>query len=423
MPRKLLKVIVVLAVILGIVVVISNLLPEKVVPGTTKHISNEKQKGTIRHTEERKTSSDVYYDPDLDTYFSQKIKPNNTNKESGPNVKLLEKMEFSPEPKSLLKRAISFCVTEDEVFIITDYEASNIKVYEKSGSFLKLTKIIGEEGYGTGEFKKPAYCFYNTKEKKFGVMDFGTRKISIYKIKGKIEFELFKEIFCQKMGTDSQLKGNKLLISGYMPTPKKETYDLYYIDLIDNQPEFLLPSYCKYGLKSFNDYVTQYRRKPDIKAIGISSRLDIHRDDVYFVWEGDLRIIKINIGSREWTSFGEKTPSYIKPFASRRLLEGYSKGNPKVTRIEKTKMSFIRDIFVNPKYVMVIYEGPIMQDKSSNFRLQFYTLDGDFIKEVPISGKPDRKMWFDKDMNILYSLSSKLIEDVEHYFILKYEIY
>ena len=68
-------------------------------------------------------------------------------------------------------------------------------------------------------------------------------------------------------------------------------------------------------------------------------------------------------------------------------------------------MSYVRNIFASPGYVFVIYEGPDKQNKKSNFRLQFYTPDGDYIIEVPVTDKPGFKMWFDKDKSILYSLS------------------
>ncbi len=79
-------------------------------------------------------------------------------------------------------------------------------------------------------------------------------------------------------------------------------------------------------------------------------------------------------------------------------------------------MSFVRNIFTNPKYVLVIYEGP----NPKNFRLQFYTLEGTFKGEVPIPGQPNWKMWYDKNGNFLYSLSNNSDKGV--YFILKYKI-
>jgi hypothetical protein len=187
-----------------------------------------------------------------------------------------------------------------------------------------------------------------------------------------------------------------------------------------------LPSYLKYGLKSSSDYKKQFREKPDIPAIGVMGLFDIYRDNVYFVWEGNLKVIKINIASGyiEPKPFGMQPPYYIKPHASEKLLEARSKRDKNVIVNERARMSYVRNIFVSSKYILVIYEGPINQGNASNFRIQFYTFDGDFIKDAPIQGQPGHSMWFGKDENILYSLSSKSSsEDDRNYLILKYQIY
>ena len=64
----------------------------------------------------------------------------------GQGVKLIEKIKFSPETELPLK-SIAFCVTEDEVFIIPDYQAGNIKVYEINGKYLELIKIYQKHPY------------------------------------------------------------------------------------------------------------------------------------------------------------------------------------------------------------------------------------------------------------------------------------
>lgn len=43
--------------------------------------------------------------------------------------------------------------------------------------------------------------------------------------------------------------------------------------------------------------------------IAIKVFIDIQGDGIYFVWEGDLKITKIDIKSGEFTSFGYKTPA------------------------------------------------------------------------------------------------------------------
>ena len=106
------------------------------------------------------------------------------------------------------------------------------------------------------------------------------------------------------------------------------------IDLTNDQTTFLLPSYHKYGLKSFDEYETKYHRKSDIRTIGIVVFFDIQGDDVYFVWEGDLKILKINMKSGKLVFFGKKPSHYIKPFATKEMSEARRNRNANFVREE-----------------------------------------------------------------------------------------
>jgi len=337
------------------------------------------------------------------------------------NVKLQQKIRFLPQSE-LPPKPRTFCVTEDELFILPDHKAGNIKIYEKA-KYLELVKVIGRKGYGQGEFIEPTFCFYNRKEGKFGVFDFGRRKILLYDRIGKVAFEFSREFYCLELGTDMELTGETLLVAGYHPDPNNIPYDLYSINSIDNRMDFLLPSWEKYGLQSLQEYGEKYRGKDGdkIKALGINVWFDVDNqgDHVYFIWEGNaLRIIKLNIESKELIVLhGKETPHYKKPSASEKLLEARRKRDVKTTKAERAKISFVTNLFVNSKYFFLIYEGP----NQSNFRLQFYNLDGKFIDDVPLPGQPESNMWFDRHRNILYALSSKE-GNPEEFFILKYKI-
>jgi hypothetical protein len=170
-------------------------------------------------------------------------------------------------------------------------------------------------------------------------------------------------------------------------------------------------------LKSVDEYETKYRKEPDIRAIGIKGVFDVHQDNVYFAWEGDLRIVKINIKSGAIRTYeGKKQPGkYVKPHAFRGLLDSLLSRDRYRHQIERQKMSYVRNIFItNREHILVIYEGP----GEANFRAQFYTLDGKFLDEVPLPGKPSYRMYLNKEKNILYSLANRGVE----YFILKYKI-
>jgi hypothetical protein len=343
----------------------------------------------------------------------------NTSAALESTVKLVGKVEFSPKAELPLKPK-SICVTEDEFFLIPDSGARNIKIYKKEEKFLNLVSTIGRKGYRPGKFLKPTFCFYNKNERKLGVMDFGRKKIIFYKKKDGIKFEYEKEISCWRGGTGIQLIGNKLFISGYATDPNGNPHDFCSIDLTNGQITYLLPSYYKYGLKSFREYETQYRKKPDIPLIGINGWFDIHEDDAYFIWEGNLKIIKVNIvsGNIEPEPFGMQPPHYVKPYASKKMSEARSKRNSNLADSERAKMSYVTNIFVKRKYILVVYEGPVTQEKLPNSWLQFYSLDGEFLKEEPIEDNHGPRMWFNKDKSILYSFSN----DKGKYYILKYKI-
>jgi hypothetical protein len=338
----------------------------------------------------------------------------------GVGIKLSGKIKLIFQDVDFLQKPRDFCVTGDNLFLIPDYNAGNIKIYESNG---KLINVLGRKGVGPNEFVKPTFCFFD--EGKFGVMDWGIRKIFIYDRIGQTkDFKRVKEISCFSLGTGIHLRNDKLFVSGYRPNEKSKPFDLYYIDLANNQINLLLPSYKKYGLKSFDEYETKYRRQPDIGVIGIGGWFDLHEDDVYFAWEGDLRIIKQNIRTGEVSYFGRKSANYVKPYATKKLINSISTRDFKTTQQEKAKMSFVRSIFTSKKHVLLVYEGPVKNDKNPGFMIQFYMFNGDFVEEIPIPGEPDRKMYFLKNKNILYSLTSELDEDLnEIHYMLKFDVY
>jgi hypothetical protein len=107
---------------------------------------------------------------------------------------------------------------------------------------------------------------------------------------------------------------------------------------------------------------------------------------------------------------------------SEKLREAFDNRDPQLTEKEREKMSFVSKIFVNSDYVLVIYKGPAKEGNSSNFILQLYNLQGRYLGEAPIPGQPGERMSFDKDKNILYSLSRDSSNRIARYFIAKYFI-
>jgi hypothetical protein len=338
-------------------------------------------------------------------------------------VKLVERIVI-PKNEDLSKTLtlpLAFYVTGDGVFIIPDYEAGNIKVYEEVGGFLELVNTIGRKGFGVGDLQEPKYGFYDETESELGVIDYGLRKIFIYERVDRMKFICVQEFPCLRLGYDIQLaKKDIVLVSGAKIGQDGKSYGLYCVALKnDYQAMPLLPLYKNFGFASDKEYKKQMK---DISKIGTKSWFDIYEDNIYFVWEGDLRILKLNIEGGEPTYFGKKTSNYTKPSASEELKSALIKEDYTLIQNEKSKMSFVRNIFVTSKYVLLVYEGPGKQD----FTLQFYTLDGDYLNEIALpstnEGQPDSRLVFDKNRGILYSLSSEVDKHGEHFYILKYKI-
>jgi hypothetical protein len=194
-----------------------------------------------------------------------------------------------------------------------------------------------------------------------------------------------------------------LIVSGYVTDKNKNSYELYGINLENpEQKDFLLPSYQKYHLANDKEYQIEYFEKRTLPAMGIRAFIDVYGDDVYFVWEAKLKIIKINLKTKEKTAFGYPTPRYIEPFASELLVNAYRNRDYTSILQERMQMSFVRDIIATSQYIFVVYDGPD-QDK---FMMQKYSPDGKYLDETKIPRDYIyQEMWLEKESYKLYSLS------------------
>lgn len=325
----------------------------------------------------------------------------------------------------------SFCVTEDEMFLIPDHTAGTIKILGRSGNSLVFIEEIGRNGFGKNRqkrFSRPMYCLYNQYEGKVGIIDYGekgkseTKRIFVFERNGKVDLKLFKDFECKRLGDDIKLAGdgNQMVISGYLLNKENMPFDLYSINLRTGQTNYLLPSHKKYNLKTNDDYELEYDQRQTLPAIGIMAFIDIQGDDVFFVWEGAMRIIKLNLRSKEEKVFGFETPHYTKPNGLR-LSKFYKKRELETMWKEELKtMSYIRNIFATSRHIFLVYETGRNKksDYVSKYRLQTYTPDGDFVGDVEIPGNPIRQMWLDKESYELYAFS----EESGKLSVLKYKI-
>ncbi|MCK5056793.1 MAG: hypothetical protein KAT34_09075 [Candidatus Aminicenantes bacterium] len=323
----------------------------------------------------------------------------------------------------------NFCVTEDKIFLLPDYQAGKVKVFSENGSFLKFIRELGSENIGEEKMLNPMYCFYSRHEGKLGVFDYGARRLFIYKRSGQVEFDLIKVVDCQRLGYDMDFSGDgkQLIVSGYVTDKDNIPFDLYSINIETlkineiRQINHLLPSYQKYGLADNEEFQSKYFTEQTLPAVGIKAFFDTSGDELFYVWEGALRVIKLNLRSKELTTFKHETLNYTKPNGNK-LAESHKNGDLKTTWKKQKKYAYVRNIFATPRHVLLVYETATSNiNNTSAIRMQIYNIEGKYIDEVLIPGRPGKQMWLDED-NELYAFSMQPGNNNKGFSILKYKI-
>ena len=339
----------------------------------------------------------------------------------GVDINLIEKITLSQE-KDFIQVCVSFAVTADNVFYLSDVKGANIKIFNDKGN---LEKTWGQKGPGPNEFFAPLACDFH--QGNLAVMDVTKSRIFILERKGKFGLTLKKSLICMSPGLAMTLMDDGILIGSGKTDKSGKNYDLFIQPLDGKEVKFLMPSGIKYGLAPFMDWRKIYQIRPDIDAIGSNGRCDREGENAYYVWEGNLRVITINMKTGLIGSFGEKTGNYVKPVISKRMIEAKQKLNTKAYHEEKSRMSTVESLFAGSRYVGLLYKSPVKKAanhnaSSSAFLLQFYTPEGKFLKETVVSDKYS-KMLMEQQGNNVYFLGSFLDEDLNEIFeILKYKI-
>jgi hypothetical protein len=327
------------------------------------------------------------------------------------------------QEKVILQRIINFSITEDGYFLFPDMKAGNIKIYNQKG---KLKKVWGRRGPGPDEFFRPAYSSYN--KPYFLLMDLGKRKLSIFKKeKGVISFKKINEILILASGYDFKfISPKKILVSGYKADSNGKEYDLYFLNPQSTHAEFLLPSHLKYGFSTHQKYKNKYLS--NIAPIGIYGYCDDMKNNIYFAWNGNLNILKINGDSKKISHFGKNTKNYIQPHVSPQLLKLYNERSKQVSK-EMQKISYVTGIFADEGFVGVTYANFKKEIEGWQTIVQFYSHDGVFLKEAILPGAINTTTYADpsfcyvKESNTLYYLARTMDEEFNDIFkILKFKI-
>jgi len=301
-----------------------------------------------------------------------------------------------------------FCITEDELVIIPDVGAKNIKLYEIRKSQLQLIKTFSREGYSQGELQKPLLCFYNKSEGRLGVLDLDRAKIIVFDRVSRTEFDFFDEFYCPSGAYDFNINEDQLLISGFQKDEKGTPFDLYFYTLTTRKISYLLRSTEKYGMES-NKYYERYIKDIKFQTIGIKGYVAINDVGMYayYLYEGNLeRLLKVKLSNNEITEIKLKPElsKYKKPSADDKLKKWYQEKNIRKTEAVRAKMFYVRGLYTQKDNVITLFQGPDPNGGINSWLLVYNEKTGD-QKELLIPGPIDKfRQWFEPQSTFLYTL-------------------
>ncbi len=336
---------------------------------------------------------------------------------------LINGVELKPEKtirlqgnnKSIISHISRFTINNNEEIIVPDAKMSNVKVFSSSGS-LKYT--LGRKGQGPGEFIMPYTCY--SSEGGLWVSDIQGYKISKFTSESDgYKYKDFIRIF--GLCTDIKVINNTLYIAGYIDG-KSGAHALYSKDLKEPRNiEYLLRNEFKYGYTpdQSNQFQNDWKERKNFSSFDQSGFFEVFKNDIYFIWPGDLRIIKINIKDKSTRIIKHKTDNYIKPFVSKELIEAYKKRDSSTVRELRKNMSFVGGVFVTQKHIGLIYRGTFDSSlRGGPVYIQFFTHEGKFLEESKLQGAVgdvffSKTFHYSEETSKLYYLNRKETQDDE----------
>jgi len=322
-----------------------------------------------------------------------------------------------------------FIVTEENYFVVCDTKSADFKIYDSEGNPIK---IFGRRGYGPDEFSNPWLFDYSNN--RMLVSDTRTKNIFIYEKKDDLNWIKKNEIHAVSVVDVKLMPDLERILFCRFPIPDHPS-GKYYIMLtqtIDsNDKDFLLPFELQFGPKSKPVDFNKLRKLgptqlPDYIALPQWKYCDFYQDDIFFIWTGNLAIIKININDKKVNYFGRKTENYVKPNVSRQFKKAYLEHNSKEYRDHIQEMSWVAKLFADRNFVGVIYSNFDKENSRWKAFVQLYDHKGNFILEnqlLDFSSSYERGTYFyDKEKRILYCLSDHIRGEEVVFYISMYKI-
>lgn len=317
----------------------------------------------------------------------------------GIEIKLIESFSLSQQEILLLSPG-SFGVTNDDVLIIADRRDACFKMYSLSGAYMGKwgCKSLRPNDIGT-----PNYCDFQ--EPFLSYLDYGRQRVFVYRRESLTKYEKTAEFICPDLGYDIHVMPDRILISGFVTDPKREDYELYSRDLKTGAIDYLIASREKYDFDS--------KLSKSWTVIGQFGYCAADGQFIYYVWQGDLRIVRKELETRALKSFGNKTNNYHQPIVTATWQSAYDSLNQADMLKEKRKYSFVSGVFADTEFVGIIYYNYNCKIGAWAPILQVYSPDGALLSELMLheaSSIDDytlKHFYYRKDINRLYYLSSK----------------
>lgn len=328
-------------------------------------------------------------------------------------IRLTQNEEFIAYPGDL-------SVLEDEYFFICDIKDQKLMLFDQNGRFQKSWKTIGQapseyQGVWLSDYHRPY----------LGVYDLRARKLLIYRRVGLSEFKWIRDIHeTEGYVYDFKIDNERI----YFDTPiffKNQYYFIHIVDIQGKTDEYCLPAAVRYGHKPETDF-----RKPDgeFRKLWGPPRpfMDVFEGYIFSAWKGMLNVLKIDLVTKGWISFGHKTKTYSKPKTWNIAGKDY-KIVEKWREENEHKCSWTAGIFADKGLVGLLY---LDYDNNQNCWtpiLQLYNDEGVYLKEMLLVGAQavyTRLIYnYSRDSGCLYILNMTELDSGEvEYNVLKYPI-
>lgn len=345
---------------------------------------------------------------------------------SAVQLQLKERKSLINDSEHFLQLPGDFCLSPDGAHIIVpDIKAGDIKIFSYASG--RLVKVVGRRGVGPDELLMPCKCAND--ERYLSLLDMGRRRYFLYEFVKPVGLKRVDEGMPVELGIDCCFEKDGLVIAAEIYDKQGKIYDAYRVNLNDKSIKYLLPSEVKYGYASQKEFKAAMQGH-DILPIGIQGYCDVYDGYLYYAWMGNLRIIRVNTGTGEISTFGQKTQNYIRPQASNRLASAYAEQDKKLYREERRKLILIDDINVSMSYIILSYMKPDVDLDRRIRMLQFYGHDQKLLAEIRA---PREISFFDENdaaSMIVDKKSDRLVclrrflnkQDEDQYEILVYDI-